>query len=360
MDSPSGGSFHRGGPVWGDWEIAGRKRYLNRGNPADDKPDLLREPQDKLGGLSAWIGPQFPHFGHLIADAATRFLATSKQSGIDTFLIGDKEDNQYGLLRPTTRSVLDWFDIDTSRVRVANRPTTSEVLVTLPQSEQRDRIGPCPKYLDLLTQHQHSKFWNHSGAIFQKCFVSRAGMPAHIAGESYLEAVFSELGFQIIRPETMSLSDQLWIYVNANELVFTEGSALHSLQLLGSVRARVWVINRRPNGRLGDHLFSPRVSAIDYLEAEIGLIHGCRLSGEPAPETGLAIPTSHGLSKCLSIISGKNVAINSQEYEKAIKTDVEIWLKHETKQKRYGHSSYLSTLMKSVKNAGLEGLSLRF
>jgi hypothetical protein len=356
MDNPRGGAFHQGGPVWDDWAEAGRKRYLNRNRPDDQLPDVYEEPVKLFRKATAWLGPQFPHFGHFIADAATRFYATSRNSEIENYIIGDKAANVNGLLRSTTRDILDWFDIDTSRVWVACRPAIAETVFTFPQSEQRDLIGPSYEYLRDLHEHQNSKLSRVVDPGYKKVFVSRAGMPAHLAGERYLEKLFAEAGFTIIRPENLSLIEQLKIYAAADELVFTEGSALHALQLLGKISARVWVINRRPQSRLIEHLLAPRISNLSYEEACVNLIHGCRLSGVPAPETGLAIPTSSGIEACVARICGGRIEFHSVEYEAAVKADIAEWLKHESRQLRYQHPLYQPTLLETVKKTGLDKL----
>lgn len=356
MDNPRGGAFHQGGPIWDDWDNAGRKRYLNRDKPEDQLPDVYEEPIKFFDGTAAWLGPQFPHFGHLISDAATRFFATSRYSEIETYIIGDKATNLNGALRKTTRDILEWFNIDPSKVWVASRPTMVKTVFTLPQAEQRDLIGPSCWYLQDLREHQSSKLSCISHSQYKKFFISRAGMPAHLAGESYLEALFADSGFSIIRPEHLPLIEQLTIYEEADELVFTEGSALHALQLLGKINARVWVINRRPQSRLIEHLLRPRISDLTYEEASVHLIHGCRLSGVPAPETGLAIPTPSALEACVSRICGGKIKFRSAEYEEAVKADIAEWLRHESKQQRYQHPQYRPTLIKTVRKAGLEKL----
>jgi hypothetical protein len=360
MDTPSGGSFHEGGPIWKDWDNAGRKRYMNNGNTEDDEPALNEKPVVTIEGKSAWLGPQFPHFGHQVADAATRYLATGQDTEVSTYILGDKQFNNQGKIRQTTAAILDWFDIDVSKVRVVSKSVKCQTLVAFPQAEQRNQVGPNSKYIEALTEHQNKKLLNVEGGEGEKYFVSRAGMPAHIAGESFLEDIFAAHGYKVIRPELLPLMQQLKIYAGAKELVFTEGSALHAMQLLGQVGANIYVINRRPNTKLGKHLFAPRTPSIEYIEADVSLLHGCRLSGDPAPETGLAVPTLSGLQQCLSKIMHSAVFLNASNFEAAVKTDFDLWLAHESKQRRFTHESYLNILSEKLDAAGLTYLKLRY
>lgn len=77
-------------------------------------------------------------------------------------------------------------------------------------------------------------------------YVSRAGMRfGKIAGEAYIEQLVASSGIRVVRPETLTLEDQLCAYRSADLLIFAEGSALHSLGLLGRGLAKVAVVKRR-------------------------------------------------------------------------------------------------------------------
>ncbi len=58
-------------------------------------------------------------------------------------------------------------------------------------------------------------------------------------------SLFEKNGFKVIYPEKISIKEQLKIYSDAEIIVFTEGSAIHTLQLLGNINAKVIIINRR-------------------------------------------------------------------------------------------------------------------
>ena len=120
-------------------------------------------------------------------------------------------------------------------------------------------------------------------------YVSRAGMEARFAGESYLEEVLRAAGVRVLRPERLSLPEQLRSYRDAAQLVYAEGSALHALQLLGRVDADVAVLERRPGTRLAQDNLRPRVRTLHYEEVASGLVHGILPTGRPALPKGLSV-----------------------------------------------------------------------
>ena len=67
------------------------------------------------------------------------------------------------------------------------------------------------------------------------------------AGEYFFEELLRDRGFRIIYRETLSLREQLEIYLGSTFLIFAEGSAQHALELLGfHANKLVFIICRRP------------------------------------------------------------------------------------------------------------------
>ena len=354
MDNPRGGLFHKGGPLWNRWDHAGPERYHNNGKAVDVFPDIDNTTVEHIDGLSVWIGPQFNHFGHAIADTATRYLACSKVQKANRFIVGDKVTNSLGVLNNKVKSILNWFDIDTSKVVVANKTFHFATLITFPQAEQRTGVGPSGNYLDELIEHQLKKTCSTKYSNYgEKVFVSRSRFKNHLAGEVFLEKALTDYGFRIMYPELLPLEEQLYIYASASHLVFSEGSALHALQLLGKIKATVSVVVRRPNAQLIKHLIDPRVKELQYLDPGVRLIHGSNKNGKPAPETGLAIPTFEGLTNCVAQITGESVHLNSRSFSESVETDIKDWLLFESQQERFLHPNYNSILLDTVQVTGV-------
>lgn len=79
----------------------------------------------------------------------------------------------------------------------------------------------------------------------RKIYVSRTGWKnATIGGEPELEERMKAEGFEVVRPESLSIHEQVKIYDKASVVVAIEGSALHTL-MLSSTPKRVIVLARR-------------------------------------------------------------------------------------------------------------------
>lgn len=349
MDNPSGGCFFRGGPVWPDWENTTWPRYNNAGFPSDIEPMTSAQDYDAMLTEGVWLGPIFPHFGHAIADAAPRFLASLRAQPKGPFLLGAKSSEPSGQPGPVYRGILDWFGVPEKRVRVITKPTHVKTLWVAPQAEQRSKVGPSDDYLLGLKQHQERRL-PIDGARGRRIFVSRSRLPAKFAGESYLDEFFQAQGFEVLHPERLSIPDQLSAYLTSREIVFSEGSAMHGLQLLGRIHANVSVINRRSGSRLANHLIEPRVRSLRYYDADVINVHGCRLDGQPAPETGISFLSPGRIEQLVRELTGPSALIpfDYNEYRVRCAEDLKEWLRHERNLPRFKHENYRTALRSSM------------
>lgn len=78
-------------------------------------------------------------------------------------------------------------------------------------------------------------------------------------GESFVESWLADEGFEIVYPEQHRLIDLVAILRDSSVAVFAEGSAIHALELCGSMTPAVFVIGRR---RGSVERFSPLLSDI--------------------------------------------------------------------------------------------------
>lgn len=64
-------------------------------------------------------------------------------------------------------------------------------------------------------------------------------------GETYIEKVLAANGFQIIYPENVPVRAMVDLLRNAEVSIFSEGSAVHNLELCGRTGSKIFVIGRR-------------------------------------------------------------------------------------------------------------------
>jgi hypothetical protein len=163
------------------------------------------------------------------------------------------------------RQMLAYYGLQRESILVIKDPVIFDELSVVPQAEQIGGIGPSEEYLDILDELVMRKFGSmqKSGGTF----VSRSAMRGRIAGESYLEDAMAAIGFQVFRPESASLVEQIRTYATSEVLIFSEGSAIHGAQLLGRQLGDVIVIERRGGRWLCRENLVPRSRTLEYMNA---------------------------------------------------------------------------------------------
>lgn len=277
----------RGGPAWPRFWLQGAIRHCRYkiALPLDQKPRAPSSAVEKQEPVGIWCGPVSEHFGHAITDFGGR-LAWSSQFRPDVPLIfsalpGGRTPP------PFFFQMMAHFGVKPERIMIVSSPTRYSRLYVFPQAERQCGTPPDPAYLALLDQIVSVASSPSDGS---RLFVSRAGLPkGRIAGEDYLENTLAKAGFEIFRPELFSLEEQMLRYRKADHLLFSEGSAIHALQLLGSLPAKVTVICRRRGSRIAEQAIRARVRSIDYIDCVDGLIHGARSGGGPQRSSGMSV-----------------------------------------------------------------------
>jgi hypothetical protein len=351
MDTPRGGTYHRGGPHWPDWSTQTAARFCINGKPHDVEPPEA-EPTSMLTGTVAWGGAILWHFGHMIADFTTRLLPTLAEMPEVRFAFSTKAEAPFRSIDrtpPFFREILEWYGIAGERADLIAEPTVVERLVVAPQGEHVHGPGlePEPWYLDLLDANSAARLGEieRSGSLY----VSRAGQMARFAGEEYLESVLERAGFRVLRPETVSIEEQLRAYAGAESIVFAEGSAIHGVQLMGRALGDVTVLTRRAGMKLVESALKARARSLRYVDAVRGLVHGRDTGGEPAGYYGLSILDPELLLAELPI----GHAWNQKAFEAARDADVKQWLEAERASPRWAVSGSPELVTESLRAAGL-------
>lgn len=275
----------RGGPDWPYFPAQTILRHC-RGPlpiPVDSRPDTAQRAVTHAGN-GLWCGPITHHFGHMIADFGMRVAASSRFDPTAA-LVFSLRDQPGPSVPAFFWHLIDHLGIARERLYLVAEPTRFERLRALPQAE---RIGSGPSRAHLALMDAMTVPAPEGDIPF--AYVSRARLPhGRFAGEAVLDAALAAASVTVFHPETATLTEQLAFYRRARHLVFAEGSALHALQLLGHVGARVTVLVRRARTRLAAASLAPRVQSLDYLNALRGCIHGLRPDGTPQAPTGISL-----------------------------------------------------------------------
>jgi hypothetical protein len=282
----------RGGPAWPRFWLQRDARHCRYPVPLplDRRPYAPSSAVEDREPIGIWCGPVSEHFGHAITDFGGR-LAYSSRFKPDVPLIfsalpGGRTPPQFFF------QMMAHFGVAAERIMIVSRPTLFDRLYVFRQAERQFGGPPDPRYLALLDEIVTVPRSSNDGS---RLFVSRAGLPkGRIAGEAYLETILAQVGFEVFRPELVSLEEQMMRYRKADHLLFSEGSAIHGLQLLGSIPARVTVICRRQGHRIAQPAIQARARSLDYIDCVDGLVYGARPSGGPQRSSGMSVLNVHG------------------------------------------------------------------
>lgn len=277
---PRGGFGWIGGPIWPQWEEQTQARFNRSGRPVDLEP-LPVPPEETVDIAGAyWIGMVHRHFGHVLQDFCTRVLPSLHENPAATLIFATRSDEPAASLLELPswfRDILSWFGASPDRIRLVQRPSLFRRLEVAPQAEQLN-VPPTEEYLDYLDRLVTAK----SASIVQSkiLYVSRGGQIIRFPGERYIEEMLKSAGICVIRPEEISIYEQMSYYLGAERIIFAEGSAIHGLQMLGRGLGDVDILCRCNGGQLGKWLLEPRTRSLAYHSHIVGVIGPLRPKGK--------------------------------------------------------------------------------
>lgn len=202
--------------------------YVN--NAVAALPDDF-EPAEELAGTYFHLDSEFPgHFGHFVTEDLSRLWGwkLAKERYPDCrLLIGVGRDADD--VKPFQRTLLGALGIDQDDIRTFREPVRVATLVgATPQFHNRRYLDP-----DL------SRIWDQLRAVLrpestadraQRIFVTR-DREAHrqCRNADEVEEIFTGHGFKVLRPETLSIPDQIAIFAAAQVIAGYSGSSMLSM-----------------------------------------------------------------------------------------------------------------------------------
>jgi len=195
--------------------------------------------EEAWDGDFVYGGVLWDHFGHFLVESLSRAWAFDAHDGPILWL--RKSPQQ--ALRGWQREILDLLGLGDREHRVVTRPTRVGRLAVPEQGLVMWRY---------LHPRQEARLAAHpfrSPAAGQRVWLSRSGLPAGLArieGEVEVEALLRAEGWTILRPETVSVAEQLAALDTAEMIAGFAGSAFHGLMLGRDVQARIVIFSRHP------------------------------------------------------------------------------------------------------------------
>jgi hypothetical protein len=355
----AGGEIHQGGPSWPDWQQQTVARHCRRGSPVDAEPPIA-EPTRKVAGPLVWGGPIVGHFGHQVADFSMRLMPSLRAEPGAHVLFSSHQERLYRSLDETPPffpQILEWIGLGPDHVHFVTEPTLVSELQVWPQAEQLAGPGPSEAHLDYLSAWCDRRLGVAPAARARFLYVSRAGMPNRIAGESYIEEVLRAHGAHVLRPETVPLVEQLRSYASSERIVFSEGSALHALQFLGRGLGDVTVLKRRRGVKLAHPSIAPRTRTLEYVNTVVEVLHGVSGTGSPLVAKGCSILDGALLRQRLDdLLPGVGPAWRDDAFAGARDRDVIAWLTSNRSDQMLTDESR-SSILAGLEASGLQHLS---
>lgn len=258
--------------------IPGHGRILWAGEPQDSFPEAerpaLTAAAPRLAGRYLYAGPLYVHFGHVMCDSIARLHAFDP--AVHDRVVLAAMQCRMDSLPGWVFEVLALFGIPPARILLIEHPTILEQLDFAPPGTRIDHPEPPPQwYLDSLPGDRVTE---PSPLPARDVYLGRHHLLRNgtVLGEACLAGLLAEAGFAAVQPETLPIAAQVALLRDAERVVFVEGSAVATLELMRASRAHFYMIPRRTDMvRRFHRMISPRARFTPAFDAA----NLCRLVG---------------------------------------------------------------------------------
>jgi hypothetical protein len=381
VEPPTG--MHRefavGGPAWPDFDTQVLPRMCRDGVPKDRSPvpDPSGCEPEELAGPHVWGGHVYTHFGHFVAECASRLPQSLAERPDDPVLLLLPPDMTAETVPGYVLDVCAWLGLPRDRIRFVDARTRllCRELRVVVQAEQLHQVGGPSDYVSMLDAiARRNRLDPEPTALV---YVGRGGITrryGHHGGERYLEDCLRRLGIRVFHPEQHPLREQLRVLAGAKHLIFAEGSALHARQLLGRVAGqRVTVLSRRPGLRVARAALQARGIEATYAEVMAGTLAMRNPTGSVQWSRAVALFDVDALHGALAAV-GIDIAPvwRPASYRRELVADVADWFEGaalyngldearshrarlESEAASAGHGFLVGALRRGLWNAALRG-----
>lgn len=177
-----------------------------------------------------FVGQSWSHYGHFLTDVMSRLWALPSVAADVPLLFLDRVGIKFGG-KPYSSAVVEALDIKKRLFRCAVPTRLRKIFLPEPAIQHAYRI-----YHDLAAPHvkvsQNIRRGGVSGFRDQLVYLSRTGLTDGLrksAQEAEVESRAEAIGFKILRPETLTMRDQIDIFNDARVIAGMTGSAFHTV-----------------------------------------------------------------------------------------------------------------------------------
>jgi len=222
-----------------------------------DNIDANPKPLDYISDTSIFGGIIFNQYGHFMSESIHRLWARDDKHSF-VFLVYPNKNGCYPSsfddLLDYQKDAFEYLGV-AKRIRLIGVPTKINRLIIPSQASFLGKdytLDRC--YVDFLKDIESRRLdrqladsgESNTNHTKRKIYVSRSHLPgkSSLIGETYLEKELEMEGFYIMRPDYFKLDEKLDLFRNADLLIFPEGSAIHGIQVLGELKAKVVILAR--------------------------------------------------------------------------------------------------------------------
>ncbi|MGB3514316.1 MAG: glycosyltransferase 61 family protein [Microcoleaceae cyanobacterium] len=227
--------------------------YMDQNIGSYNSGDRQIDSSKTYHGTYIYGGPFHAHFGHALTESIHRLWAfdTNIHDGI-VFAVSLRQNHK----RTKKYNPPQWF---IQALEILKIPLTKCIWVTndctfenlvIPEAGSELTLGPKKwyrSYLERLQQRILEQTSDRGKDKPEKLFLGRNHLRfgGSLAGDKYLETLLVNEGYISLKPENYDLLEQLAYLINAKKIIFSEGSAIYSLELINYLEAEIACIPRK-------------------------------------------------------------------------------------------------------------------
>lgn len=249
-----------GGPDPSVAPLHARVLRRNKPDPAESYPKTLLMPQKIIKGKCLYGGGLLNHFGHIFLDTIIRLWAYDNSYDYVIFpLVNNCSVPDYFF------DILKYFGIPKDKCLFLNQAALIEYL-DFAEPFNSPQLPPQKSFFEYSRQCIEPKIPCANSPI-KKVFFGRAHLigKGNYMGEGYFSKLLLDAGFVYVKPELLTIEEQLSVIKNAEVIVFSEGSAIFPLLLLSNINKVYMLPRRKDGGRLFAGWISPRCKFFSVL-----------------------------------------------------------------------------------------------
>ena len=234
-------------PAWGG---AGPRRV---NAPVVERARI--EEAARMDGTCIYLGPLSSHFGHFLLESLARaWYLIEAEPSLPILFHGWSEELT---LTSFASAFLTALEVDPSRIRIVAGRDVRVGRLVLPSSQFWQGVSASPGMCVVFDHIREKMLRARTGSAQTpaKVYLSRRGLGGTrasgearevIANEEEAEALFRGRGYEILRPQSVPIEEQVAIVANATHGAGPSGSALHLMLFNANLQARLIELRTKP------------------------------------------------------------------------------------------------------------------